>query len=159
MTPALTRNEMKHLLTKLKLAFPFLHKRSANEEDYYTFCRQHRIETVFTDLTSDGIWVLFEGKNFIFLNEKLSGWLLRYVMFHEIAHFLFHYPSQSNYGAEFFSVHGKRKNHHEAETVAALLLLPPPELHLALTDKEVVYSEEIKNLIAFRLTLADRYKI
>ena len=159
MIPTLTRQDMKHLLTKLKLAFPFLHSRSATEEDFYSFCEQHNIETVFTNLTSDGIWVLFEGRNYIFLNEKLSGWLLRYVMFHELGHYLFHYPSQSNFGAEFFSVHGKRKNHHEAETVAALLLLPPPELHLALADKEVTYSEEIKNLIGFRLTLADRYKI
>ena len=69
--------------------------------------------------------MIYESKHFIFLNHKLNGWMLRYVMYHEIAHYLFHFPSQSRFGSvEFFSTHAKKKNHSEAEATAALLLLP-----------------------------------
>jgi Zn-dependent peptidase ImmA (M78 family) len=74
------------------------------------------------------MYVLFSGKHHIFLNSRLKGWKLRHVMFHELAHYLFHAPSQSNMAVEFFSVHAKEKNHREAEAAAAWLLVTPQML-------------------------------
>ncbi len=79
-------------------------------------------------------------------------------MFHELAHHLFHFPSQSNAGVEFFSVHSKKKNHFEAESVAALLLLPTLELHLALQNMEFA-KDELAELIGHRLDLWNKFKV
>ena len=89
----------------------------------------------------------------------MHGWFLRYVMFHELAHYMFHMPSQAKYGAEFFSLHSKEKNHIEAESVAALLLLPMHELTELLQLPEVAHDEHIKDLIGVRLKIASRYRI
>ncbi|MEO7672979.1 MAG: ImmA/IrrE family metallo-endopeptidase [Pyrinomonadaceae bacterium] len=150
---------MHNLLPKLKRAFPFLGERSASEDDFFQFCADHKITVVFESDISIGVYVLCGGESFIFLNNKLRGWYLRYVMYHELAHYLFHSPSQSNARVEFFHLHSKRKNHFEAEAAAALLLLPTLELHTALQDPEVYISDELQGLIKFRLDLWGRYKI
>jgi Zn-dependent peptidase ImmA (M78 family) len=150
---------MIHILTHLKKAFPFLHKRSATEDDFFEFCAFAGIDVVFTPLISIGVLVKYDEKDFIFLNDKLHGWFLRYVMFHELAHYLFHFPSQAKYGAEFFSLHSKERNHLEAEQVAALLLLPICDLHDVLQCAEIAHDEQMKELIAVRLEIANRYRI
>lgn len=150
---------MIHLLSRLKNAFPFLHKRSATEEDFFEFCAYTGIDVVFTSLISIGVLVKFDGKDYIFLNDKLHGWFLRYVMFHELAHYLFHFPSQVKYGAEFFTIHSKKRNHLEAEQIAALLLLPMDELTEALKDPEFDPDDRMEELIKVRMDIAGRYRI
>jgi len=150
---------MIHILTHLKKVFPFLHKRSATEDDFFEFCAYCDIDVVFTPLVSIGVLVKYDGKDYIFLNDKLHGWFLRYVMFHELAHYLFHFPSQANYGVEFFTIHSRKKNHLEAEQVAALLLLPMDELVEALKDPEFEPDDRMDELIKVRMDIASRYRI
>jgi Zn-dependent peptidase ImmA (M78 family) len=150
---------MIHLLSTLKNAFPFLHKRSATEDDFFEFCAFAGIDVVFTPLISIGVLVKYAEKDYIFLNDKLHGWFLRYVMFHELAHYLFHFPSQSNYAVEFFTIHSKKKNHLEAEQVAALLLLPMDELVEALKDPEFNPDDRMEELIQVRMDIGNRYGI
>lgn len=145
---------MINLLPKLKKAFPFLNDRSATEDDFFEFCARKNIEVVFSSHISTGLFVLYDGGNYIFLNNRLHGRFLRYVMFHELAHFLFHWPSQSNHGPEFFDLHTKQKNHIEAETAAALLLLPISEL------QNIEFADErLAPLITTRIDVYRRYKI
>ena len=150
---------MINILTQLKKAFPFIGERSATEDDFFEYCAFSLIDVVFTPLIPVGVLVKFEGKDYIFLNDKLHGWFLRYVMFHELAHYMFHMPSQARYGVEFFSLHHKEKNHLEAEQVAALLLLPINELHEVLQHPEIVHDEHMKELIGVRLDIANKYRI
>jgi Zn-dependent peptidase ImmA (M78 family) len=150
---------MIHILTQLKKAFPFFGHRSATEDDFFEYCAFSRIDVVFTPLVAIGMYVKFQGSDFIFMNDKLHGWFLRYVMFHELAHYMFHMPSQAKYGAEFFSVHSKKRNHLEAEQVAALLLLPMDELHEIMQLPEIAHDERMKVLIGVRLDIASKYRI
>jgi Zn-dependent peptidase ImmA (M78 family) len=150
---------MKHILTKLKDCFPFLHQRAATEDDFHEFCERHGICVVFTNLISEGVYVIFESKHFIFLNNQLRGRMLRYVMFHELAHYLFHWPSQTRMGAEFFKLGCTEKNHSEAEASAALLLFPAREWESLLQDAEITDSEELKTLIGVRLDIAEKYRV
>ena len=150
---------MNQILTKLRQHFPFLHKRAATEDDFFDFCERNEIEVVTTNLISKGVYVIFQGKHFIFLNNELKGRMLLYVMFHELAHYLFHFPSQSRYGVEFFSVHSKEKNHTEAEYAAALLLYPSRDLHEVFCDTEFSATPELQYLMGLRLEIASRYRI
>ena len=150
---------MIHILTQLKKAFPFVGQRSATEDDFFEYCAYSFIDVVFTPFISIGMYVKYNGGDYIFLNDKLHGWFLRYVMFHELAHYMFHMPSQAKYGAEFFSLHSKEKNHIEAETIAALLLLPMEELTDVLQLPEASLDEHMKALIGVRLEIANKYRI
>jgi Zn-dependent peptidase ImmA (M78 family) len=156
---------MKQILSRLEKAFPFLHERSATEEDFYAFCAEKRVEVVHTPDISHGVYVMFAGRHFIFLNSKLRGLMLLYVMYHELAHYLFHAPSRSDYAVEFFDPHvesfrsrTRRKIHCEAEAVAAWLLIPTMELHTVLQSHDTYLSDELQVLIATRLDLWSRYR-
>ena len=149
---------MIHLLPTLEKAFPFLHKRAGTENDFYDLCSERNVEVIFRPDAPIGCYVMAAGEHYIFLNSHLHGWKLRYVMFHEIAHFLFHSPSQSSFGIEFFNRHQKQKNHVEAEQVAALILLPIPELENVLISGAYNAYDELAELIAIRLQMQHDYK-
>ena len=150
---------MIHLIPTLEKAFPFLHTRTATEDDFFNLCNDRGVEVIFRPDAPQGVYVMAGGDHYIFLNSLLHGWMLRYVMFHEIAHYLFHSPSQSNFGIEFFNRHVKRKNHLEAEQVAAMLLLPIPELENVLLCGAYLEYDELAELIATRLQIHHDYRI
>lgn len=149
---------MKHLLSRLSEIFPFVHTRPATEEDFFACCANNNFDVVFSAELSDGLCILYKGKYYIFLNDKLTGWRRLHVMFHELAHCLFHVPSQSGFAAEWFSGLAKAKHHREAEAVAAYLLLPIYEMENALIEGAGCENDELAELIALRLELASRYK-
>lgn len=133
---------MINLLPRLEKEFPWLHKRSVRIEDCHEFCERLDINLVYQHGTPNGVYALSEGEHFIFLCPKLTGWMLLYVFCHEIGHYLFHAPTQSNKRGtrtpssasgqklvlEFFNTERKRKNDIEAEQVAAFMLLPMHEI-------------------------------
>lgn len=132
---------MHQILSRLEKEFPFLGRRAASETDFFECCDRAGIEVVFTPEISSGIYVRFQGRNFIFLGTGLSGWQLLYVMFHELAHAIFHAPSQ--FGVECFDGFLQRKNHEEAESAAALLLFPLHELEPIDQDKTALASRRM----------------
>jgi Zn-dependent peptidase ImmA (M78 family) len=146
------------LLPKLREAFPFVGERSATEDDLFRFCFYRQVEVVFRDDIPTGVYAMSQGEHFIFLNTKLIGWTLRYVFTHEIGHYLFHAPSNSNFHLEFFTRESKHKNHIEAEQVAAMLLLPVPEIEDVLISGAYVGDPELAELLAVRLRILDAYK-
>ncbi len=149
---------MLSLLPRLKAAFPFVGERSATEEDFYRYCADHQITVVMDLDVSIGVYVACLGENVIFLNPKLRSWFLKYVMFHELAHFIFHAPTQSNVGVEFFRPHSKRKNHFEAEAVAALLLLPKTELNSILQSEEFE-NPDLAELVSLRFEIYRNFNV
>ena len=150
---------MNTLHARLKKAFPFVGVRSATEDDLFEFCSRRNIELVFSPQVSAGIYVMFAGEHFIFLNSRLVGLRLLHVAFHEIGHYLLHVPARRRYAAEFYQLHDRERTHCQAETVAALLLLPPSELHLVLRSPEVYGSDDLQTLIGRRLDLWNEYRI
>jgi Zn-dependent peptidase ImmA (M78 family) len=151
---------MINLLPEIRKAFPFLNRRPVTEKDLFEFCVERDIVVRFTEEFEDGgVYIIYRGKHFIFLNKRLRGWMLCYVFAHEVAHYLFHFPGESNYGVDFFSVDTKNKNHGEAESVAALLLLPLRDLETVLKERQFTENAKLAELVARRVTIADQYKI
>lgn len=150
---------MHNLLSRLEEHFPFVNRRAARESDFFWFCFKKGVEVVFSDSVSAGIYVLYNDEHFIFLNKTLGGLRLRYVMFHELGHYLFHSPSQSRFGAEFFDLHANRRNEDEAETVAALLLFPAGELNSLLQDPEIGDSVHLQQLAGHRIAILEKFRI
>ena len=75
---------------------------------------------------------------------------------HELGHFLLHVPTKSKFGIEFFDIHWKARNEHEAEAVAALLMLPLKDIEEAIFTGIFKYDIELSNLIATRLAVAKK---
>lgn len=109
------------ILPVLKKEFPWLHERSATAADFNVFCEKHDVEILYESFISHGVYVLCQDQHFIFLNPDLPDELLRHVMFHELAHYLFHTPTQSNIPGHVVDREEEAKSHLEAEIVAAFL--------------------------------------
>lgn len=150
---------MKRILSRLKHEFPFLHERAATENDFHKVCERHSVEVVYTPDILTGLYVFCAGRHVIFLNSSLRDLKLRHVMFHELAHFLFHVPSQSNVAFEFFHLHHKNKNHCEAEAAAAWLLVPIREIEETTLHFQCSDNESLRSLIRTRLQLHEKYSI
>lgn len=107
--------------------------RALTENDAIEFCRLHRIFIVHDRRQAFGQLRYYKGYSFILINPDLPGSMWIWVLFHEIAHFLLHYPETSK-----FSKSMKRKNDREANYVAAIALMPK-SLLVGRTVDEIVY--------------------
>lgn len=70
---------------------------------------------------------------FILINPNLTTGMRLWVLYHEIAHFILHYPETSKFNTAM-----RRKNDREANYVAAVALLPRVSIEGRTID-EVVY--------------------
>ena len=109
---------------KIESAFPWIIERPATETDFKEFCASENITVIYDKAIESGVYVLFNDESFIFLNPQLTGRSLRFVMFHEAAHYLFHDPricfeDESRRQQQFSA-----KKHIEADIVSALLIAP-----------------------------------
>lgn len=109
------------ILPTLEKAFPWLYDRPSTEDDFHAFCEREKIRVVTHADVSAGIYVVYAGEPFIFLNAKLRAMKLRHTMFHEVAHHLFHWPTHSRTGL-ICSKREMARKHIEAEVAAALLI-------------------------------------
>jgi len=150
---------MIHILPRLESEFPWLHTRSGTERDAMEFCDRKGIHVRFGPEFPTGVWVMLREHHFFLLNSRLSGWLVAYVLFHEIGHYLFHAPTCSNVAVEFCDPHIRRKNHVEAEQVAALILLPPCEIEDVYEFGAYNLYPELKDLLAVRWRIAKQHGI
>jgi Zn-dependent peptidase ImmA (M78 family) len=148
---------MNTIFTRLKQAFPFVTSRAATEDDFFQFCAKRGVEVIFSPDVRQGIYVVFRGRHFIFLSTALRGWMLLYVMFHELGHYLFHVPRRTRNAAFAFNDCGR--NHLEAEATAALLLLPVRDLDEVLRDGSYADDDRLRALIATRLELIKLYGV
>lgn len=150
---------MFNILPRLESEFPWLHTRSGTDRDAFEFCERKGIHVGFGPDFPTGVWVMVGARHFFFVNSAVSGWLVSYVLFHEIGHYLFHAPTGSNVAVEFCDPHMRRKNHIEAEQVAALLLLPPAEIETVIELGAYNLFPELANLLSVRLAIAKDHGI
>lgn len=111
------------LSPKLRAAFPWLSSRAGTDDDIREFCEREEIMVVYDAGIKAGVYINRQGVHAIFLNSELGDQKRRYVMFHEIGHYLFHGPSTvfihlSTGELEYRPSQDKR--HLEAEIVAGL---------------------------------------
>jgi len=123
---------MRTILHRLKREFPFVTQRPATEQDALDYCEREQITLTYRTEIRDGAYIYwpYDDTHHIFLNSNLYGFMLLYVMFHEIGHHMFHVPTRSA-TVETFDAYRCNRNHQEAESVAAYLLITPNDLKAA----------------------------
>lgn len=100
-----------------KSHFDFYGVAIPHEDEALEFCRKSKIIIVHDKRQPFGKLKRYKGYVFLLINPKLEkGWRL-WVLWHEIAHFIFGHPSGC------FSTNFKEKNDREANFVAATTLI------------------------------------
>lgn len=105
-----------------KLKFGW-NERPLTEADFYRLCRRFKISVQEMPLRVSGFYYRLMGRDFIAIDSRLIGNERLTVMFHELAHYLFHTPA-SGATANFHRVGQKNRQEIEADAFALCSIIP-----------------------------------
>ena len=100
-------------------------KRQLNFADFEKVCAGEKIITLRTNENALGQGAFFYHRKrpCIWLHSNLQDYMLMWVAFHELTHFLLHPPD-----IQFFSEGTRLKIEHQANIIAACCVIPRPLL-------------------------------
>ena len=128
------------------------------ESDFYRLCKQFRIRVEEVEIATDGFYFRLKGRDFIAVKRKLSGPRKLAVMFHELAHFLFHVP-ESGVTANFHNVGLRTRKEIEADVFALCALIPKSWIESRSVEELVKDDGFPAEMIAARSEIYQRYGI
>lgn len=105
---------------KLKIGW---NERPLTEHDFHRVCRRYKISVQEMPLRVSGFYYRLMGRDFIAIDSRLTGNERLTVMFHELAHFLFHTP-ESGATANFHRIGRKTRQEIEADAFALCAIIP-----------------------------------
>jgi len=105
-----------------KLAIDW-NERPMTEADFYRLCKRFKVSVTEMPLRVGGFYYRVMGKDFIAIDSKLAGPEKLAVLFHELAHFLFHVPD-SGVTANFQGVGRQTRKEREADVFALCSIMP-----------------------------------
>ena len=109
-------------------------------EDFENICTELGVKVFFTNEASEGLFFHRRGHPIIVLNKNLSGFMLLFIAWHELAHYLLHPPM-----LRYFAKGTIKKIEAEANDIALCCVIPLPALKkiLALgTSEDWLYPKE-----------------
>lgn len=130
-------------------------ERPLSEVDFYSICRHFNVSVTEMPLSTGGFYYRVLGRDFIAIDSRLRGTKRLVVLFHELAHFLFHTP-ESGATANFHSVGRPTRVEREADAFAICALIP-----ISMIERSSLVEDEnfAPELIAERLNLYEKYGI
>ncbi|HEX8746841.1 MAG TPA: ImmA/IrrE family metallo-endopeptidase [Pyrinomonadaceae bacterium] len=135
-----------------KKAFTDWNERVLTERDIRRVAKKKGVQIVEGDVGVPGLYIVYGGVPFIVVHPDLTPAMRLWVLFHELAHHLFHVP-----GLQLFDSRYETKADYQANVIAAVALIPLT-LMQRLTYGEI--QEEYgypKELMDFRLQVYEDY--
>ena len=130
-------------------------ERGLEQRDAERLCRALNITFDERPLIVDGFHYRLLDRDFIAINSRLRGAKKLFVIFHELAHCLFHTPV-SGPSASFHQVGSRTRKEREADVFALCALIPKPWLRDRTID-ELLQDGFSLEMIAERFTVLERY--
>src|SRR5438552_3332635 len=130
-------------------------ERTLTESDFHRLCKRFRIKVVEMPLTTGGFYYRAMGRDFIAVDSRLLGPQKLVVLFHELAHFLFHTP-ESGATANFHGIGRRTRQEREADLFALFALIPKSSLETRSID-ELIDDGFPPEMIAERCAIFERY--
>ncbi|MBK6725533.1 MAG: ImmA/IrrE family metallo-endopeptidase [Acidobacteria bacterium] len=128
-------------------------ERPLTEVDFYRICKRFKITVEEMPLRVSGFYYRVLGRDFIAIDSRLTGNERLMVLFHELAHFLFHTP-ETGESANFHRIGRKTRQEKEADAFALCALMPTNSL-ATLEQSDQLSSEIIRE----RLKLFEQLRI
>lgn len=100
-------------------------ERPLTEADFYRLCKRYKIGVQEMPLSVGGFYYRLMGRDYIAVNSKQAPADKLAVMFHELAHFLFHAP-ETGVTANFHGIGRRTRKEREADVFALCALIPRP---------------------------------
>ena len=134
-------------------------ERPLDEAGFYRLCRRFRISVAEMPLATGGFYYRVKGRDFVAIDCRLTGVERLLVMYHELAHFLFHAP-ESGATANFHHVGRKTRVEREADAFALCCVIPRSWIETRLADDLLSTDDHISaQIFRERLALYETYGI
>ena len=106
----------------IKLALPRWNEKVYTEYDFEKFCKRENLTVVEAVTGENGLYVVYQGKPFIFVDPALRDAMRLWVCWHEAGHHLLHIPSPGLFGLD------DSKGEWQANAFSACAMIPYPLL-------------------------------
>lgn len=123
-------------------------------EDGEMFCYKNGVRLITAPIASRGEYTVYKKIPFIIIRENLNPKWKTWVLWHEIAHHILHYP-----GNYLFSSSSARKIDFEANFVAAVALMPLSIIGQLTVSEIIAEYGYPKEIIEIRKLIYDNYRI
>lgn len=128
------------------------------EADFYRLCRRFKIGVTEMPLRVGGFYYRLLGRDFIAIDSRLAGPERLLVLFHELAHFLFHVPN-SGTTANFHGIGRRDRKEIEADLFALCAVIPASMIRSG-NIQELIDDEGFSpETVAARIQIFDRHGI
>lgn len=149
--------EVQFLLDKISKLNIGWNERALGEDDAFELARRLGVEVQIKSMSTDGFYFRLLGREFIAINRNLPSALRLKVLFHELAHLLFHAPT-SGPAVGFHRVGKRNRQEIEADTFAICAVLPVKAIK-ARTVEELIDDGFAKELVYERVDIWHRFGI
>lgn len=139
-------------ISKLNIGW---NERPLDEPDFYRLCRRFKIKVTEMPLRVGGFYYRAGGRDFIAVNSRLSGIEKLAVLFHELAHFLFHSPDHGA-TANFHRIGRRTRKECEADVFALCAMIPRTMLAQR-TASELIDDGFSVDVVTARQAVLERY--
>lgn len=146
---------MKHFsLKRIRDIFPQFNERPIGEADFWRVCKSSKIIVKELPLQVDGYHKRYRGRDYILLNRTLTGRKWLHTALHELCHFLFDAPTESDNYASYRRTNGDPADPRErfADAFALVCMIP-------FADLERLSREDLSDDPAMLSLCADRIKV
>lgn len=133
-------------------------ERPLSEADFYRLCKQFKIGVTEMPLSVGVFYYRMMGRDFIAVDSKLAGPQKLVVLFHELAHFLFHVPN-SGVTANFHGVGHRDRKEIEADLFALCAVIPKSWIETRTIQELIEHEGYTREMIEERLAVLERYGI
>lgn len=146
---------VKFLLDKISKLNIGWNERALGEDDAFELARRLGVEVQIKSMSTDGFYFRLLGREFIAINRDLPQPQRLKVLFHELAHLLFHAPT-SGPAVGFHRIGKRSRQEIEADTFAICALLPLTVLESKTAD-ELIDEGLDRTLLAERAEVWQRF--
>lgn len=149
---------MRFLTDKIKALRVDWNERPLTEADFYRLCKRFKVSVTEMPLATGGFYYRVMGRDFIAVDSRLSPSKKLLVLFHELAHFLFHTP-ESGATANFHRVGRRTRQECEADMFALCALIPKTLVTSRSPEQFIDEDEFTAEIIRQRINILERYGI
>lgn len=148
---------MQFLLDKITNLDIGWNERVLCEDDAFELARRLGVSVQVKSMSTDGFYFRLLNREFITVNRDLPKERRLKVLFHELAHLLFHAPESG----PWFGFHGvgkRNRQEKEADIFALCALLPLPILQ-SRSSRELIEEGHDPKIVEERFAIFSRYGI
>jgi Zn-dependent peptidase ImmA (M78 family) len=145
-------------LIKIHSIFPHFNETPLTAEDFWRVVKREKIIVHQMPLLVDGYYTVRKGRHYILINSQLTGPRWLHVALHELYHFFFDVPCESDGYAFYRNGQYVDRREYRADAFALIGIMPWPEL-MRILPEDLSASPWLADIVRDRIVVRTHFGI